>query len=643
MTASQWRRGALVALACLFLGRAAPASGQEVPVDTTQAPEKGAGERTLGEGARVPNGEQPRVTERRQGPTWGHFTASPFDTIDSDHFRGRHAFSLDHFLESWPRFVVTRRGPIGADAEFSRYGIGRGRGVLYLGNVSLNDPQDDRVPLGIVPTTAFGAMAAAGAGGRFLPGGANIEGAYRIAEPEAPTETPVAAFDLSKGGRDLRQRRVRLSSVAGPIGIDFEFDELLNNGYGFDARELVSGARYGRTSTRLQGGNLRGELAGGVDYVFSLRRFQSVLNGDLSSAEAELRREGHVAVVRASLDALDFSVFERSHRASAPDSATSNHTAGVLLGVPASWEGAQLSFGAGYEDIRSHQRAGDEARERLQKLHAGAAGRVELPAGVSAALQANATHYADLATGWGAGLGVARALGSRNHALVEVHRRFRMPNLGELFGPRHRLALDPDVEVAGNRSVGAETALEGSAAWIARAGGFANEIRATALRVDDPILYETAAGETSLVTPRNADSEELLVVEDRARIRFSALGAVFEAAGSVAYARGGRERFFEGVPEYRATAFAAVGREVFKNTSGVRLSAEYQYGGRRKAGSVDALDAYGVFNLKFVLRLIDARLYVQWLNVTDEKYQSVWPYLMTPRTFAYGVEWTIFD
>jgi len=31
------------------------------------------------------------------------------------------------------------------------------------------------------------------------------------------------------------------------------------------------------------------------------------------------------------------------------------------------------------------------------------------------------------------------------------------------------------------------------------------------------------------------------------------------------------------------------------------------------------------------------------LNVTDEAYETVWPYLETPRTFVYGVEWTFFD
>jgi hypothetical protein len=44
-----------------------------------------------------------------------------------------------------------------------------------------------------------------------------------------------------------------------------------------------------------------------------------------------------------------------------------------------------------------------------------------------------------------------------------------------------------------------------------------------------------------------------------------------------------------------------------------------------------------------VARLIDARFYARWLNITNEAYQTVSGYLMTPRTLEYGLQWTLFD
>jgi hypothetical protein len=578
--------------------------------------------------------------------TMARLPASPADTVRGRDYRRRHAFSLDHFFELWPGFVIGRRGPIGGDAEFSRYGIGRGRGVLYLGSVPLNDPQDDRIPLALVPTTAVGDIVVAGPEGTFFPERANIEGAYRIVEPAVPVDKPVVAIELSKGDRGLSQRRARFSSAAGPTGIDFEFDELRDGGYSFDARGIVQGSEYGRSTTRIQGGNLRGELPGGAGYLFSFRRFRSTFDGDLVAADRKSRRDGHFAVIRSSIDRLELSIFERSHKVAATDSATSNHTAGVYAAMPFTLgSGAELSLGAGYEDIHSRQQMGDEeSRPRLQKGCLGVAGRGFLPAGFVAALEANATHYFDMSTGWGAGATFGRELGPHNEAVVAFKRRFRMPNLGELFAPRHRLTLNPSVELTGNRYVDAETAFDASAGWFAHFGPLTNAMRATGLRVRDPILDEPVALAAGNVrSPQNGASEDLFVFEDQASFQHSFLGVLFELAGSVEYTSSNGARFFSSVPEYRANAWATVGSDFFRQTSGFRLSAEYQHAGARKAGSVEPLSSYDVVNLKLVFRLIDAHLYVQWLNVTDVKYQTVRPYLMTPRTFVYGVEWAIFD
>jgi hypothetical protein len=484
-----------------------------------------------------------------------------------------------------------------------------------------------------------------GAEGTFLPERTNIEGAYRIVEPAAPVDKPVAAIELSKGDRGLRQRRARFSTVGGPIGIDFEFDELRNDGYSFDARGIVEGSGYGRSTMRSQGGNVRGELPGGAGYLFSFRRFKSTFDGDLVTADHHERRDGHVAVIRSSIGRLDLSIFERSHKVSAADSATSNHTAGVYAAVPVTVrEDIELTLSAGYEDIQSRQRMGnEETRPRLQKGYFGVAGSAALPARVVAVLETNATHYFDMSTGWGAGVTLGRRWGSNNEAEVAFRRRFRMPNLGELFQPRHSVTMNPSLELAGNRDVEPEAAVEASAAWFTHAGGFTNAIRATAVRVQNPIVYDASPAAGNVNIPQNGVAEDLAVFDERAGFQHSFYGVLFELAGSVEYTPSERARFFSSVPEYRATACAAVGSDFFGKTSGFRLSTEYQHGGTRNAGSVEPLPSYDVINLKLVLRLIDAHLYVQWLNVTDAKYQTVWPYLMTPRTFVYGVEWAIFD
>ena len=83
---------------------------------------------------------------------------SPFDTVHTGDYSSTHTFSFGHFIEQLPGYFLERSGPIGADAAYSRYGMGRGRGTVYLGGVPLNDPQDDRAPLVLVPTTGIGRL-----------------------------------------------------------------------------------------------------------------------------------------------------------------------------------------------------------------------------------------------------------------------------------------------------------------------------------------------------------------------------------------------------------------------------------------------------------------------------------------------------
>ena len=162
--------------------------------------------------------------------------------------------------------------------------------------------------------------------------------------------------------------------------------------------------------------------------------------------------------------------------------------------------------------------------------------------------------------------------------------------------------------------------------------------------MQNPVVYNRVEGEsTSLRSAQNGVVEDLFVVEDRLRIRDTVLTMGVELSCGVEFTPSVRERYFASVPELRANAVASIGRDFFKKTSGLRFSVEYQYGGRRKAGSIQELPSYNVVNLKLVIRLIDANIYLQWLNVSDAKYVTVWPYLMTPKTFVYGVEWNIFD
>lgn len=634
MTTRGYGVAALFAVLSLAAGGGAAWSGGDAPVDSTRAD------------STVTVVKAPTVVADRVRRERAVFHASPYDTTTAEEIRKRHAFSLDHFLETRAGFVVGRRGPIGADADFSRYGVGRARARLYLGSVSLNDPQDDRIPLALVPTTFLGDLVTGDNADVFLPERGNIEGVYQVLEPAPPAEKPLVAVELSTGDRDLRQRRLRFSSIDGPVGVDFEFDELLNDGYQFDARGVVEGSGYGKSTTRMQGGNLRGALPGGANYAFSFRRFTSVFDGDLFAATSELRRDGHLAVIRTSVDRLSLSVFERSHKASAPDSSTGNHTTGVYASSSVELgDAADLLFGAGYEDIHSRQTMGGaESRPRLEKGYLGMTGRITPARNALIVVEAEATHCFDVETGWGAGLTAGKWFGVDNHMVVAFRRRFRMPNLGELFQPRHSVRMDPSVVLAGNRDVREETGLEASAAWLVRVGALTNEIRATAIRVDDPIFFDGVDGGAGGVrVPQNGDREDLVVLDDRADLRYRFLGFLFDLGGSFEYTPSDRVRFFSGVPEYRATATAAAGRDLFKNTSGFRLSAEYLRLGARTAGSIDPLAPYGVLNVKLVVRLVDARLYVQWLNVTDEAYETVWPYLETPRTFVYGVEWTFFD
>ncbi|UCG52400.1 MAG: TonB-dependent receptor [Candidatus Latescibacterota bacterium] len=579
--------------------------------------------------------------------------SAPSDTIKGDEFRDRHAFSLDHFFEFWPLYVLGRRGPIGASTEFSRFGIGGGRGVVYLGSVPLNDPQDDVVPMALIPTTPIGELIFGYGGDEgFTPDRANIEGGFRIVEPPSPKGKPATSIELSRGDRGLRQRRAKFSSLVGSIGIDVAYDELRNNGYSFDARGLIAGQDFGRSTTRVQSMNLRGELPTGQGYLFAFRRYTATFDGDLISFDREHRRDGHVALIEGSFGRSRLTVFERTHKVAVherrfaiPDSATSNRTTGGYLSIPLPLPaGKSVSVGIGYEDVVSRQEMrGNVSNPRLQKGHLGLDAAATFWGGISARCDVNLTHYVDLSSGWGGRIAVGRSLGSANHAALELKRGFRMPNLKDLFLPCHATRT-PGTHLEGNRYVKEETSLEGSVGLYTRYRFLKNELRATAIQIRDPILLsEEPSGTRVFLRPSSGETEELFIAEDRLTMHGEVRGIGIMLTGAVEYTPSERKRFFASVPEFRSNARLSVGRGFFKDTSEFRVSGEHQYSASRINGALQELPSYSVFNLKIDFRLLDARIYLQWLNVTNKRYLTIWPYLMTPRTFVYGIEWTLFD
>ena len=258
-------------------------------------------------------------------------------------------------------------------------------------------------------------------------------------------------------------------------------------------------------------------------------------------------------------------------------------------------------------------------------------------------LTADFAHQIDYAWGWGARLAATRTLGTGNRLTLQGSRGYRLPNLGELFLPRHFLGVSGNSEGVGNRDLKSESSLEASLNLQNRLGPFLNDLRATVIRIQDPILnVQVQTAPQSVIQPVNGDGQGLKIVDDRLRISSRPWGFELKMVGGVMAAIGSREGYFEGVPDVRGVAAASIGRSLFKNTSHILFGAEYEHGGARVAGGPE-LSPYNVVNLKLEARLVDAYMYVIWLNVTDEQYETVYPYLMTPKTFGYGIAWTFYN
>jgi len=562
-----------------------------------------------------------------------------FGVVDKDTYLRRHAVTLDHYVEHAVGHVLSRRGPIGRDVTFSRWGMGKGRAVALLDGVEINDPQDGVAPLVHFPVSGLGLLRLDGVAEEALVEPSAIEGVLSVRRSAAPAGKPTTFMELSKGTNDLRQRRVYFSSVQGKVGVDLSYDELLNDGYVFDASGTVpvTTPRYGFTQSRYLSASLRGDLPGGEHYAFGLNRFTSDALGDLVDAESEMRRAGHLATLRAGLGSSSVVLFNRGYSLTHPDSETANLTTGAY----AAWQMGGWSLRGGFEDIVAEQRYGNATdNSGLRKVAGSAAVSTDVVGGAARAWVSAAAHWRG-AVGWGAGAEVMRPLGV-HEARVRVARAFRLPTLAELYMPAH-----PDAAgntLAGNADVDAEHSWSAEASATVRAGPLENEIAVAAVRAGRIIDFRPAgAGGQTRVANNGDEQATLAVLEDRLRLEMRAGATGFSLAGGVAVTGGEREGFFASTPAVRATGSARVGWELFGASSAIYLGIEYHHTSERRDAYGAPLGPYEVMNLSLDGRLIDAHLYLAMLNVLDVRYSTADGYLMTPRTFMYGLAWTLFE
>ncbi|HEU4929868.1 MAG TPA: hypothetical protein VFU38_08555, partial [Candidatus Krumholzibacteria bacterium] len=286
-----------------------------------------------------------------QGPG---LTAEAMDRVVRSAYLRRHAFSLDHFLEFEPGGFVVRRGPIGSDASYSRWGIGRGRAMLRLNGIPLNDPQNDIAPLVHIPTSGLGVLSMSRESG--VPW---IEGLLDIDELPAPSGRPSTFVELSKGDNAVRQRRVRFSSQESKVGVDLAYDEVLNNGYDFDASDQIPYlVDYGRARSRNSTIVLRGNPDEAARFDAGVRNFTSSTQGDLESNVSEGRKTGHVLWVGAGLADTRLVLYGRGNSSSVPDSSTESESVGGF---------AEWSSG-GPRESRLALRAGIERTDAFQDV-----------------------------------------------------------------------------------------------------------------------------------------------------------------------------------------------------------------------------------------------------------------------------------
>ncbi|HET6347865.1 MAG TPA: TonB-dependent receptor, partial [Candidatus Krumholzibacteria bacterium] len=517
--------------------------------------------------------------------------------------------------------------------------IGRGRSRLLVNGIPLNDPQDGRAPFAHVATSGLYTLSLdAPVDQVYAPG---IEGALSMHELVAPRARPNTVIDLSKGSNQVRQRRVRFGSQAGSVGLDVTYDEVLDDGYDFDAYDFIFGpdAPKGRARSRNVSISLRGDLPDDAGYTIGVRRFDSSSIGDLQNVSSEAIRRGHLVWATAGVNQSHLTVYGRGYNASRPDSSTENETVGGVVSWNPRRGGNALHVFALGEHTNAIQNVGrGDIHTRATEVNAGVS--TEAVAGTITWFAHGIVAGDEDSRAWGAGGGARRALPGGDLSL-SAQRSFRMPTIGERYLPLHD---HYGLMLSGNPDLDPETSWEADADWTLHAGAFTNRVRGAWIQSRDYVAYAPVAGDSLARRPANMDGTPSMTFLDE-RLHLGAMLGSVELRGDAGgtLSSGDRTGAFRSVPRVQVNASLLCGMQLFEKTSALYLGGEYAFVDNRLDYDGEPLSSYQVVNVMLLGRLIDAHVYVKWLNVLDERYQTVWGYLMTPRTLAYGIEWTLFD
>lgn len=566
---------------------------------------------------------------------------SVLDTIPRPDYLRRHAFSLDNFLENEPGGLLVRPGPIGYDARYSRWGIGSGRARVFVNGVPVNDPQNDVAPFAHIATSGLGRMVTGNAASFAV--APWLEGDLVLDDQPAPVSRPNTFVELSKGTNDVRQRRVRFSSEQGIAGLDLTYDEVLNDGYGFDASGVTPDVTdFGKAQSRNAAIVLRGEPGDDSRYAFGMRRFQSTTTGDLGDPARPGSHDGHFVWLDAGVSGASVIAYGRGYVSTHPDSESVNETVGGIV----SWDAlpvrrASVNAAARVEHTRATIDVGEVARVSLTQATLTTTARWSVDRSTSLTANASVAGDKDVSLAWGGAAGLRRESGAGAFALSAA-RSFRMPNLGERFLPAH---TRDGRTLAGDVNLDPESAWEAGADWEVGGRRFTNRVRATWIRSAEAIAFRprTVGTETWRVAGNAGATRSMSFFEERARGDFGIGRLRARVDASLLYSSGDREEAFASVPEFMATANALVGGEMFEKTSALYAGAEFVHVDDRIDYNGAALPGFNALNFILEGRLLDARLYVKYLNILDEAYRTQGDYLMTPSSIVYGIEWTLFD
>ena len=549
-----------------------------------------------------------------------------------------HAYSLDNYFEFVPGGVLVRLGPIGSVAAYSRWGIGRGRAALSVDGIPFNDPQSGLAPWVDVATSSVGRMEFDN--GAWSPSW--IEGSVALVSAQPLPSRPATYVELSKGTNDLRQRRVHFGSEEGPVGLDLSYDEVLDDGYGFDASgALGAPPDYGKARSRNSAIILRGAPDAGSTFTFGVRQYQSTTSGDLAAVDTEGSRSGHIAWLDAAVGVTRITVYGRGFRTAAPDSETVNETSGVAVETRVGGASRALCARVAAEETSFSQQMGAGYAARLVggsavlSAHSGIGGGAQVFASGSLA----GDEGSDVA--WGAVAGVRRTT-PRQLLSAQAGRSSRLPTLSERYNPAH---ASGGLTLAGDAGVDPEHALELRGDWEERGAWLVNRVRVSWVGAERNIAFRPrdVGGDTWRVAGNGDGTQAMWFAEERVRTEFRAGPLRTLGEGAVLFTSGDREQAFASVPELQANASLLFGGEMFNASSALYAGAEYTYMDARADYDGHALPAFGVLNLSLHARLIDAHIYLRWLNLLNEAYMTYDGYLMTPDTFVYGIEWTLFN